>query len=61
MMFPFGKPVAEPNSSLGEVAMAQWDALSPTLLRLILRYSFALLSMANRTRFNPFSKMTLGR
>ena len=61
MMFLFGKPVAEPNSSLGEVAMAQWDALSPTLLRLILRYSFALLSMANRTRFNPFSKMTLGR
>ena len=61
MMFPFGKPVAEPNSSLGEVAMAQWDAPSPTLLPLILRRSFALLSLANPTRFNPFSKMTLGR
>jgi len=41
--------------------MAQWDTPSPTLLGLILRYSFAVFSVANRTRFNPFSKMTLGR
>jgi len=61
MMFPFGKPVAEPISSPGEVAMAQWDALSPTLLPLILRYSLAMLSTANRARLNPFSKMKLGR
>jgi hypothetical protein len=61
MMLPFGKPVAEPNSSPGEVAMAQWDALSPTLLPLILRYGFAVLLTANRTRFNPLSKMKLGR
>jgi hypothetical protein len=46
----------------GEVhAMAQWDAPSPTLLPLILRYSFALLSVAHRTCFNPFSKMKFGR
>jgi hypothetical protein len=61
MMFAFGKPVAESISSPGEVAMAQWDAPSPTLLPLILRYSFAVLSIANRTRFYPFSKMKLGR
>ncbi len=61
MMFPFGKPVAEPSSSPGEVAMAQWETPSPTLLPLILRYSFAVLSVANPTRFNPFSKMKLGR
>jgi len=61
MMFPFGKPVAEPISSSGEVAMAQWDAPSPTLLPLILRYGFAALCTANRTRFYPFSKMKLGR
>jgi hypothetical protein len=60
-MFPFGKPVAESNSSPGEVAMAQWDAPSPTLLPLILRYGFAVLSTANRTRLNPFSKAKLGR
>ena len=41
--------------------MAQWDAPSPTLLPLILRYSFAVLSTAVRTRLNPFSKMKLGR
>jgi len=41
--------------------MVQWDALSPTLLPLILRYSFAVLPTANRTRFYPFSKMKLGR
>jgi hypothetical protein len=41
--------------------MAQWDAPSPTLLPLILRYSFAVLSITNRTRFYPFSKMKLGR
>jgi hypothetical protein len=61
MMVPFGKPVAEPSSSPGEVAMAQWDAPSPTLLPLILRYSFVVLSIANRSRFSPFSKMMLGR
>jgi hypothetical protein len=61
MMFAFGKPVAEPNSSPGEVAMAQWDAPSPTLLPLILRYSFAFLPTANGTRFNPLSKMKVGR
>jgi hypothetical protein len=61
MMFAFGKPVAEPSSSPGEVAMAQWEAPSPTLLPLILRYSFAVLPIANRTRFNAFSKMKLGR
>ena len=61
MMFLFGKPVAEPSSSPGEVAMAQWDAPSPTLLPLILRYSLAMLSTANRTRFNPLYKMKLGR
>ncbi len=61
MMFLFGKPVAEPSSSPGEVAMAQWDAPSPTLLPLILGYSFAVLSIANRTRFSPISKMKLGR
>jgi hypothetical protein len=41
--------------------MAQWDAPSPTLLPLILCHSFALLSLANCTRFNSFSKMKLGR
>ena len=41
--------------------MAQWDAPSPTLLPLILRYGFAALCTANRTRFYPFSKMKLGR
>jgi hypothetical protein len=41
--------------------MAQWGAPSPTLLPLILRYSFAVLSTANRTRYNPFSKRKLGR
>lgn len=61
MMFLFGKPIAEPSSSPGEVAMAQWEAPSPTLLPLILRYSFVVLSTANRTRFNAFSKMMLGR
>ncbi len=40
--------------------MAQWDASSPTLLPLILRYSFAVLPV-DRTRFNPFSKMKFGR
>jgi hypothetical protein len=60
MMFPCGKAVAEPSSSPGEVDMAQWDAPSPTLLPLILRYSFAVLPIANRTRFNAFSKMMLG-
>ena len=41
--------------------MAQWDAPSPTLLPLILRYSFAFLPTANGTRFNPLSKMKVGR
>jgi hypothetical protein len=41
--------------------MAQWDAPSPTLLPLIPRYSFAVPSVANSTRFNPFSKMKLRR
>ena len=41
--------------------MEQWDAPSPTLLPLILRPSFVVLSLANRTRFDPFSKMKLGR
>ena len=61
MMFPFGKPVAEPSSGPGEVAMAQWNTPSTTLQPLILRYSFAVFSIANRTRFNAFSKMMLGR
>src|ERR1700676_540427 len=56
MMFPFLKPVAEFSSSPGEVAMAQWDAPSPTLLPRSLGHSFALLYLANRTRFNPSSK-----
>jgi len=41
--------------------MAQWEAPFPTLLPLITRYSFAVLPIANRTRFNPFSKIILGR
>jgi hypothetical protein len=41
--------------------MAQWDAPSPTVLPLILRYSFAVLSVADHTCFNPFSKMKFGR
>ena len=41
--------------------MAQWDAPSPTLLRLILRYGFAVLSVADRTRFNKFSMRKFGR
>jgi hypothetical protein len=61
MMFVFGKPVAEPSSNPGEVAMAQREAPSPTLPPLITRYSFAVLPIANRTRFIAFSKMMLGR
>ena len=41
--------------------MAQWDAPSPTLLPLTPRYSFAVLFLSNCNRFNPFSKMKLGR
>ena len=41
--------------------MAQWDVPSPTFLPLNLRYGFAVLSTANRTRFNLFSKRKLGR
>ena len=41
--------------------MAQWEAPSPTLLPLIRRYSFAVPPIANRTRFNAFSKLMLGR
>ena len=41
--------------------MAQWNVPSPTLLPLILRYSFAVLAAANRTRLSPFSKMKFGR
>ncbi len=41
--------------------MAQWDAPSPTLLLLIVGYSFAVLSVRDRTRFNPFHKMKSGR
>jgi hypothetical protein len=61
MMFVFGKPIAEPSLSPGEVAMAQWEAPFPTLLPLITRYSFAVLPIANRTRFNPLSKIKVGR
>jgi hypothetical protein len=41
--------------------MAQWDARYPTLLPLILRLQFCGSVLANRTRFNSFSKMKLGR
>jgi hypothetical protein len=41
--------------------MAQWDAPSPTLFPLILRYSFALLSADHRNRLSPFPKMKFGR
>lgn len=45
--------------------MAQCDAQSSTSLPLILRYSFAALSVAIvpalTRRFNPFSRMTFGR
>lgn len=41
--------------------MAQRELSSPALVPLILRYGFALLSIANRTRFNPFSSIKLRR
>jgi hypothetical protein len=41
--------------------MAQWDALSPTLLPLIPRYSLAVQSAAEHTRTNKFSRMKFGR
>ena len=40
--------------------MAQWNAASPTLLPLI-RRSFAVLSVAERTRKSKFSKMKYRR
>jgi len=40
--------------------MAQWDASSPTLFALILRYSFAVLS-AIAPALIRFSKMPFGR
>ena len=56
MMFPFGKPVAEPSLGPGEVAMAQWDTLFPMLLLLILRYSFAVLSLTISPALTPFPR-----
>ncbi|MCU1341981.1 MAG: hypothetical protein JWN92_1404 [Candidatus Acidoferrum typicum] len=41
--------------------MAQWDTLSPALLALILRYSFAVLSAAIAPTLTPFSKLKFGR
>ena len=37
--------------------MAQWDAPSPTLLRLILRYGFAVLSVAIAPALSSYPKI----
>ena len=61
MMVLFGEPVAEPSSDAIQArqAMAQWDAPSPMLLPLILRYGFEVLG--DRMHVTPFSEVKCER
>jgi hypothetical protein len=45
----------------GKVSHGAVERSIPKLLPLVPRYSFAVLSAAERTRFNKFSKMKFGR